>query len=64
MTTNVWLQHVRLFRKLTKTSKCAQIWTDYKLMWDPEDYGGVDVLYVPSDMIWLPDIVLYNKCVE
>ena len=64
MTTNVWLQHVRSFRNRTKTSTCAQTWTDYKLMWDPEDYGGVDVLYVPSDMIWLPDIVLYNKCVE
>jgi nicotinic acetylcholine receptor len=46
MTTNVWLQHS---------------WTDSKLRWNPEDYGGVDVLYVPSDMIWLPDIVLYNN---
>ncbi|VDK56782.1 unnamed protein product [Anisakis simplex] len=36
-------------------------WMDYKLKWNPADYGGVDVLYVPSDMIWLPDIVLYNK---
>ncbi|VDN58332.1 unnamed protein product [Dracunculus medinensis] len=46
MTTNVWLQHS---------------WTDYKLKWNPSDYGGVEVLYVPSDMIWLPDIVLYNN---
>uniref|UniRef100_A0A1I7W8U1 Acetylcholine receptor subunit alpha-type unc-63 n=1 Tax=Heterorhabditis bacteriophora TaxID=37862 RepID=A0A1I7W8U1_HETBA len=46
MTTNVWLQHS---------------WTDYKLRWNPEDYGGVDVLYVPSETIWLPDIVLYNN---
>ncbi|KAH7684640.1 nicotinic acetylcholine receptor alpha subunit 63a, partial [Aphelenchoides avenae] len=36
-------------------------WTDDKLKWDPAHYGGVDVLYVPSDMIWLPDIVLYNN---
>ena len=34
---------------------------DYKLSWDPLDYGGVEVLYVPSEMIWLPDIVLYNN---
>ncbi|KHN70752.1 Acetylcholine receptor subunit alpha-type unc-63 [Toxocara canis] len=46
MTTNVWLQHS---------------WTDYKLKWNPADYGGVDILYVPSEMIWLPDIVLYNN---
>uniref|UniRef100_A0A183CBU1 Nicotinic acetylcholine receptor alpha subunit n=1 Tax=Globodera pallida TaxID=36090 RepID=A0A183CBU1_GLOPA len=46
MTTNVWLQHS---------------WTDSKLRWNPRDYGGVEVLYVPSEMIWLPDIVLYNN---
>ncbi|CAG9537308.1 unnamed protein product [Cercopithifilaria johnstoni] len=46
MTTNVWLQHT---------------WTDIKLRWNPEEYGGVNVLYVPSDMIWIPDIVLYNN---
>ncbi|XP_065566595.1 acetylcholine receptor subunit alpha-like 1 isoform X2 [Artemia franciscana] len=36
-------------------------WVDYKLKWDPEDYGGVKYLHVPSDAIWLPDIVLYNN---
>lgn len=46
MTTNVWLEHS---------------WVDYKLTWKPDEYGGVDVLYVPSEMIWLPDIVLYNN---
>ncbi|KAK6105838.1 Neurotransmitter-gated ion-channel ligand binding domain family protein [Brugia pahangi] len=46
MTTNVWLQHT---------------WTDVKLKWNPEEYGGVNALYVPSDMIWIPDIVLYNN---
>jgi len=46
MTTNVWL---------------TQEWDDYKLKWNPEDYGGVDRLYVPSEEIWLPDIVLYNN---
>ncbi|KAJ9590338.1 hypothetical protein L9F63_027823, partial [Diploptera punctata] len=46
MTTNLWVQ---------------QKWIDYKLRWDPEEYGGVDMLYVPSEHIWLPDIVLYNN---
>ncbi len=27
----------------------------------PEEYGGVEILHVPSEHIWLPDIVLYNK---
>lgn len=36
-------------------------WFDYKLRWDPEEYGGVEQLYVPSEHIWVPDIVLYNN---
>ncbi|CDW56202.1 nicotinic acetylcholine receptor alpha subunit [Trichuris trichiura] len=46
MTTSVWLK---------------QEWMDNKLIWDPKQYGGVRVLYVPAEMIWLPDIVLYNN---
>ena len=46
MTTNLWVE---------------QYWYDYKLQWDPTEYGGVDMLHVPSDHIWRPDIVLYNK---
>uniref|UniRef100_A0A5S6Q6T8 Uncharacterized protein n=1 Tax=Trichuris muris TaxID=70415 RepID=A0A5S6Q6T8_TRIMR len=46
MTTSVWLK---------------QEWMDNKLIWDPKQYGGVSVLYVPAEMIWLPDIVLYNN---
>ncbi|XP_023236989.1 acetylcholine receptor subunit alpha-like 1 [Centruroides sculpturatus] len=46
MTTNVWV---------------TQKWSDHKLMWDPEEYGGVQQLYVPAEQIWLPDIVLYNN---
>nr|CAD7407153.1 unnamed protein product [Timema poppensis] len=39
----------------------SQSWYDYKLQWDPKEYGGVEMLHVPSDHIWRPDIVLYNK---
>ena len=49
LTTNVWVE---------------QEWADYKLSWNPEDYGGVKYLHVPSQDIWLPDIVLYNKSVN
>lgn len=38
-----------------------QEWYDHNLRWYPNEYGGVDRLYVPSELIWLPDIVLYNK---
>ncbi|GIY32390.1 acetylcholine receptor subunit alpha-like 1, partial [Caerostris extrusa] len=36
-------------------------WSDHKLKWDPDEYGGVRQLYVPAEQIWLPDIVLYNN---
>ncbi|XP_072519044.1 neuronal acetylcholine receptor subunit beta-2 [Salminus brasiliensis] len=46
MTTNCWL---------------TQVWNDYRLMWDPEEYEGVRKVRLPSRHIWLPDIVLYNN---
>lgn len=46
MTTNLWVE---------------QSWYDYKLKWEPKEYGGVEMLHVPADHIWRPDIVLYNK---
>jgi len=30
-------------------------------VWAPEEFGGVNMLHVPSSHIWLPDIVLYNN---
>ncbi|UYV64604.1 nAChRa1 [Cordylochernes scorpioides] len=39
----------------------VQEWNDYKLKWEPEEYGGVSKLHVPAEQIWLPDIVLYNN---
>ena len=39
----------------------CQYWYDYKLQWEPSEYGEVSMLHVPSDHIWRPDISLYNK---
>lgn len=39
----------------------VQEWTDYKLTWIPSQYGGIDVVEIPSSDIWVPDIVLYNN---
>lgn len=38
-----------------------QEWTDAYLQWDPDDYGGLDAIRIPSSLVWRPDIVLYNK---
>ncbi|KAG8440157.1 hypothetical protein GDO86_006092 [Hymenochirus boettgeri] len=46
MTTNVWLN---------------QEWVDYRLTWNPAEYDGIKKLRIPSQQIWLPEIVLYNN---
>lgn len=46
LTTNVWLD---------------QEWRDELLQWDPKDFNGITSIRIPCDLIWLPDIVLYNK---
>ncbi|KAI5087704.1 neuronal acetylcholine receptor subunit alpha-6 precursor, partial [Silurus meridionalis] len=38
-----------------------QEWNDYRLVWDPDNYDGIQKLRIPSPHIWLPDIVLYNN---
>ncbi|XP_032709119.1 neuronal acetylcholine receptor subunit alpha-10 isoform X2 [Lontra canadensis] len=38
-----------------------QEWTDAYLRWDPNAYGGLDAIRIPSSLVWRPDIVLYNK---
>lgn len=35
-------------------------WTDEDLMWDPDNYGGIDSIALPADAIWKPNMVLYN----
>lgn len=38
-----------------------QEWNDYKLRWNPQEYENVTSIRIPSEIIWRPDIVLYNK---
>lgn len=33
---------------------------DEFLQWNPDDFNGIRRLNLPSKLIWLPDIVLYN----
>ncbi|CAF4317317.1 unnamed protein product [Rotaria socialis] len=36
-------------------------WQDVSLIWSPEDYDGIEYIQMPSDLIWKPDLVLYNN---
>uniref|UniRef100_A0A0N5ADC5 Acetylcholine receptor subunit alpha-type acr-16 n=1 Tax=Syphacia muris TaxID=451379 RepID=A0A0N5ADC5_9BILA len=41
-------------------------WNDYKLRWDPGEYGDIKSVRIPggSNSIWKPDILLYNSADE
>uniref|UniRef100_A0A5S6Q8S0 Neurotransmitter-gated ion-channel ligand-binding domain-containing protein n=1 Tax=Trichuris muris TaxID=70415 RepID=A0A5S6Q8S0_TRIMR len=38
----------------------VQMWYDELLQWDPRDYGGVESIVVPYNLVWVPDTYLYN----
>ncbi|XP_071167041.1 acetylcholine receptor subunit alpha-type acr-16-like [Mytilus edulis] len=47
LTTNIWLD---------------QEWLDHKLRWDNDtEFKHIKILRIPCDLIWLPDIILYNS---
>lgn len=37
-----------------------QRWVDEYMTWDPADYNGLEEIRVPSDLLWLPDTIMYN----
>ncbi|CAH1796650.1 unnamed protein product [Owenia fusiformis] len=37
------------------------MWPDERLVWDPSDYGGVDHVLVPNEMVWKPDMIMRNS---
>lgn len=56
-----WFHNVIVLHPTSKMCPFFQSWFDYKLRWDPKEYGGVQMLHVPSDHIWRPDIVVRGK---
>ena len=36
-------------------------YTDERLSWDPDEWGGITQIFVSSDEIWTPDCVPYNS---
>ncbi|XP_051924015.1 cholinergic receptor, nicotinic, beta 1 (muscle) like [Hippocampus zosterae] len=36
-------------------------WKDYRLSWDPKDYDNINVLRIPANKVWRPDVYLINN---
>ncbi|XP_017336272.1 acetylcholine receptor subunit alpha [Ictalurus punctatus] len=46
---------------VTSNVRVKQQWKDVNLKWNPDDYGGIKKIRIPSTDIWKPDLVLYNN---
>ncbi|XP_060063293.1 neuronal acetylcholine receptor subunit alpha-3-like [Ylistrum balloti] len=46
--------------KMSTTAALFIMWHDDYMKWNPSDYNGTDVIYVPQKDIWKPDIALKN----
>lgn len=36
-------------------------WCDYQLAWNPDEYGGTNVIRLHHERVWKPDVVLFNN---
>ncbi|XP_023579232.1 acetylcholine receptor subunit epsilon isoform X3 [Octodon degus] len=52
---------VTISLKVTLTNLISLDWQDYRLNYSKDDFGGLQTLRVPSDHVWLPEIVLENN---
>ncbi|VDN83446.1 unnamed protein product [Brugia pahangi] len=57
----VFFFKLMLVLRLCRFWEIISQWYDYKLTWDPEKWNNIRKLHVPSDQIWIPDILLYNN---
>ncbi|XP_077999771.1 neuronal acetylcholine receptor subunit alpha-10-like [Glandiceps talaboti] len=51
-------------QKFTMNVWLRQRWVDEFLTWNASDYGDVTLIRLPSDIVWRPDIILYNNVDE
>ncbi|KAA8596073.1 hypothetical protein FQN60_011364 [Etheostoma spectabile] len=62
MTTNVWMKQAsRATHPTLNITFHHHQKTCRKLRWNPDEYLGITTIRVPSNKIWLPDVVLYDN---
>jgi hypothetical protein len=51
-------------QSITLNAWVEEQWCDDTLYWDPAEYGNQTSISVPHEIVWLPDTLLYNRCVR
>jgi len=63
-----YLQSLTSFQEIKETlalvASIHMVWTDVSLSWDPNTYGGIQSIDIPSSDIWLPKVYLMNNAEE
>lgn len=61
----IYLVHVRELSeregRLTIESQVSMIWNDFRLTWNPQDFGNTKILHMSGHSTWKPDIRLFNS---
>uniref|UniRef100_A0A3Q4BI92 Uncharacterized protein n=1 Tax=Mola mola TaxID=94237 RepID=A0A3Q4BI92_MOLML len=45
-------------QSITTSILYRQVWTDEFLVWDPEEFDGINEISLSSDAIWIPDVIV------
>ncbi|CAB3385729.1 Hypothetical predicted protein [Cloeon dipterum] len=56
-------QQAHLFEpkyRLTVVGTLSLVWTDQKLNWNPEKYGGINSIVAQAGKVWVPELILYD----
>uniref|UniRef100_A0A4W6ER50 Acetylcholine receptor subunit beta n=1 Tax=Lates calcarifer TaxID=8187 RepID=A0A4W6ER50_LATCA len=56
-----WEEKVMVRVGMTLSQLVSLAWTDYRLSWKPEEYDNINVLRIPPNKVWRPDIYLINN---
>ena len=39
----------------------SQSWKDNRLAWNVDEFEGLDMIWIPVNNMWTPDVALYNE---
>ncbi|CAJ0963853.1 unnamed protein product, partial [Mesorhabditis belari] len=63
---NITLAYVKVIELAAQSQEIDQLfefgfeWTDPRLQWNPDDFGGVSKIWLQMDSIWLPENSISN----
>ena len=45
---------------MTTNFHLTQTWNDTRLVWNTNDFNGINIIYAPLKKMWVPDTFIYN----